>query len=191
MDRQTGGGSTRFCRLYFVSFLMSFSLLGWLFALGVVIHNTEEALFLPAWSTRAGRWHVQIGAFPFRFAVVVLSIAVIFAAWLSSIGGAHSFGAYFLTGYALAMVLNVLFPHVLATVALHSYAPGTATAVLFNLPLGGYLVYRSLADGYVDQTTFALAGPATVVGIIASIPILFAIGNELPSFHRKLLRGFD
>ena len=77
------------------------------------------------------------------------------------------------------MVLNVLFPHVLATVALHSYAPGTATAVLCNLPLGGYLVYRSLTEGYVEQTTFALAGPSTVIGIIASIPILFSIGNKL------------
>ncbi|WP_150047795.1 HXXEE domain-containing protein [Methylomonas rhizoryzae] len=158
---------------------MSFSLLGWLFALGVVIHNTEEALFLPAWSTRAGRWHVQVGTFPFRFAVVVLSIAVIFAAWLSSVSGAHSYGAYFLTGYALAMVLNVLFPHVLATVALHSYAPGTATAVLLNLPLGSYLIYRSLTEGYVDQQVFAVSGPATVVGIIASIPILFTVGKKL------------
>lgn len=158
---------------------MSFSLLGWLFALGVVIHNTEEALFLPAWSTRAGRRYVQVDAFPFRFAVVVLSAAVIVAAWLSSVSGAHSFGVYFLTGYALAMVLNVLFPHVAATVALRSYAPGTATAVFFNLPLGGYLIYRSLTDGYVEQTIFALAGPGIVIGIIVSIPILFVIGNKL------------
>ena len=158
---------------------MSFSLLGWLFALGVVIHNIEEALFLPAWSTRAGRWHVQVGAFPFRFAVVVLSTAVIVAAWLSSVSGALSFGAYFLTGYALAMVLNVVFPHVLATVALHSYAPGTATALLFILPLGGCLVYRALTEGYVEQTVFAVSGPATVAGIIASIPVLFAAGKKL------------
>lgn len=158
---------------------MSFSLLGWLFAFGVVIHNTEEALFLPAWSTRAGRWHVKVGAFPFRVAVVVLSTVVIVAAWLFSVSGAHSFGAYFLTGYALAMVLNVLFPHVAATVALQSYAPGTATALLFNLPLGGCLVYRALTEGYVEKVVFAVSGPATVAGIIASIPILFAAGKKL------------
>ncbi len=160
---------------------MSISLLGWMFAIGVLLHNIEEAMFLPVWSTRAGRWHVQVGAFPFRFAVAVLSVAVICAAWLSSVGGTRSFGAYFLTGYALAMVLNVLFPHVLATVALKSYAPGTATEVFFNLPLGGYFVYRSLSEGYVDQEIFAFSGPATVFSIITSIPILFAAGKKLTS----------
>lgn len=158
---------------------MSFSLLGWLFALGVVIHNTEEALLIPAWSRRAGRWHVPVDVFPFRFTVVVLSTAVIVAAWLSSLSGAHSFGAYFLTGYALAMVLNVLFPHVLASIALRSYAPGTATALLLNLPLGGCLVYRSLTEGYVEQSVFSVSGPVTVLGITASIPLLFVVGKKL------------
>ena len=158
---------------------MSLSLLGWLFALGVVAHNAEEALFLPAWSARAGRWHAQVGAPPFRFAVAVLSAAVLLAAWLASVGGPRSFGAYFLAGYALAMVLNVFVPHLAATVALRSYAPGTATALLFNLPLGGWLVYRSLAERYVESSVFVISGPATVLGIIASIPLLFAAGRKL------------
>jgi hypothetical protein len=63
---------------------MSISLLGWLFALGVVAHNAEEALFLPDWSKRAGRWHAPVRKAPFRFAVVVLSVAVLLAAWLAS-----------------------------------------------------------------------------------------------------------
>lgn len=158
---------------------MSLSLLGWLFAFGVVVHNAEEALFLPAWSALAGRWHAPVGATPFRFAVAVLSAAVLLAAWLASAGGPQSFGAYFLTGYALAMVLNVLVPHLAATVALRSYAPGTATAALLNLPLGGWLVYRSLAERYVEPSMFVVSGPATVLGIVASIPLLFALGRKL------------
>lgn len=157
-------------------------LLGWLFALGVVIHNTEEALFLPAWSARAGRWHVQVSAKTFRFAVVILSVAVVLAAWLAAAGGAHSVGAYVLTGYALAMVLNVAFPHVAASVALRSYAPGTATALILNLPIGGCLVYRALTEGFVEQPVFAIAGPATVVVLMAAIPALFSLGNRL---HRS------
>ena len=160
---------------------MSLSLLGWLFALGVVAHNTEEALFLPAWSVRAGRWHVPVGSNPFRFAVVVLSVAVLVAASLASIGGARSVGAYFIAGYAVAMVLNVLIPHVAATIALRAYAPGTATALLFNLPLGSLLVYRSLKEGYVEPKVFAISAPVTVLCMGAAIPLLFAAGKKLTS----------
>lgn len=158
---------------------MSISLLGWLFALGVVVHNAEEALFLPAWSERAGRWHTQVDTGPFRFAVMILSAAVVAAAWLASIGGPRSFGAYFIAGYALAMALNVFMPHIAACVALRSYAPGTATALLFNLPLGSWLVYRSLAENYVEASVFVVSGTVTVLGIVASIPLLFAAGRVL------------
>jgi len=165
---------------------MSFSLLGWLFAFGVLIHNTEEALYLPAWSARTIRWKFRVGAAPFRFAVSILSLAAFLAAFLASIGGAHSIGAYFLTGYALAMVLNVIFPHVAATIALRSYAPGTATAVLFNLPIGSWLVYRALTEGYVEQSAFIISGPLTVLAIVVSIPILFVAGKILIRFSSKM-----
>jgi len=164
---------------------MSLSLLGWLFALGVVVHNLEEALFLPAWSARAGRWHVHVTPGAFRFAVAVLSVAVVVAAWLASAGGARSCGAYFVTGYALAMVLNVIVPHVGECIALRSYAPGAATALLLNLPLGGWLVYRSLAEGYVDASVFVVSGPVTVACIVASIPLLFAAGESFAPAPRK------
>ncbi|MGC1175803.1 HXXEE domain-containing protein [Polaromonas sp.] len=158
---------------------MSLSLLGWLFALGVVVHNVEEAWLLPAWSARAGRWHVRVTPAVFRFAVTVLSVAVLAAAWLASSGGPRSFGAYFIAGYALAMALNALVPHLVATLALRRYAPGTATGVLLNLPLGSWLVCRSLAEAYVDPAVFAVAGPATVFILLASIPLLFAVGRKL------------
>ena len=77
------------------------------------------------------------------------------------------------------MVLNALVPHVAATMALCSYAPGTATALLLNLPLGGYLVYRSLTERHVEPSVFLIAGPATTLTIIASIPLLFAAYNQL------------
>jgi hypothetical protein len=125
---------------------------------------------------------VNSGAF--RFGAVVLSVAVLVAALLASIGGAQSFGAYFISGYALTMVLNVFVPHVVATVALRVYAPGTATALLLNLPLGGWLVYRSLVEGYVEPRVFLYSGPATVLCLVASIPLLFAIGKKLTNASR-------
>jgi len=158
---------------------MSLSLLGWLFAIGVLVHNAEEALLLPAWSLSAGRWHAPVVSGVFRFAVAVLTVLVFVAAWLAAVGGSGSLGAYFITGYALAMLLNVFIPHLTATIVLRRYAPGTTTALLFNLPLGGCLVYRALTEGYVNSTVFAVSGPLIVLGILASIPLLFAIGGKL------------
>jgi hypothetical protein len=158
---------------------MDLSLLGWIFALGVIAHNAEEAMLFPAWSGRFGRWYASVSAEAFRFAAVILSVLGLLAALFASLGGAQSVGAYLISGYALAMALNALVPHVVATVALRVYAPGTVTALLFNLPLGGWLVYRSLAEGYVDPRIFALVGPAIVVCMLASIPLLLGIGKML------------
>lgn len=156
---------------------MDWSSLSWLFAVAVLVHNLEEAVWLPRWSRRAGRWQVPVGPGVFRFAAAVLTVMAFLAAWLSARGGAGSLGAYLLAGYALAMALNAIVPHGIATIALHRYAPGTATAVLFNLPLGVVIVYRALADGYVEPARFWIAGPATVIAIAASVPLLFAVGR--------------
>jgi hypothetical protein len=156
--------------------------LGWLFALGVLAHNAEEALFLPQWSASAGRWHPLVAAAEFQFAVAVLSLAVIFCAWAASTGGARSLGAYLLTGYALAMVINVFVPHVLASLALRTYAPGTATALAFNLPLGGWLLWRAITEKFVQPSVFAWSGPLTAIVIATSIPLLFGTARYL-SLH--------
>jgi len=111
-----------------------FIILAWLFAAVVAIHNLEEAAFLPAWSGQAGRWHRRVGASEFRFAVFVLTVLAGVAALIATVQGRESFGAYVLTGYALAMLLNVAFPHLLATLAMGRYMPGTATALVLNLP---------------------------------------------------------
>jgi hypothetical protein len=159
--------------------LMGITSLGWLFSLGVVAHNVEEAVLLPQWSLRAGRWHRPVSAFSFRFAVTVLTVAVLLCAAAASDGGSRSCGAHLLTGYALAMVLNVFFPHVLASLMLRTYAPGTATALLFNLPFGGCLLWRAIHEDFVQPATFVWSGPLTVVAITGSIPLLFLAGERL------------
>jgi len=54
-----------------------------------------------------------------------------------------------------------------------------AEEALLNLPLSGWLVYRSLAERYVEPSVFVVSGPATVLGTVASIPLLFTIGRKL------------
>lgn len=159
---------------------MTFFALTWLFVLAVGLHNLEEALWLPAWSQRAGRWHFPVGAVEFRFAVAVLTVAAAAVALAANIGGKGSVGAYLVSGYALAMLLNVVFPHVLASLILREYAPGTLTALLLNLPVCALLLEHALREQYVEMQVFLWAGPLVALAIAASIPLLFWIGRCLP-----------
>lgn len=157
---------------------MSLELIGWLFTIGVLIHNTEEALWLPDWSLHSGKWHPPVGPREFRFAVFVLSLVLVIFSLLSSLNPAGSISAHLMAGYVLAMVLNVFFPHVLATVFMRRYMPGTASALLFNLPLGLIYLSRALSEHRIELHVFYWAGPVIVVGILSLIPVLFFVGRE-------------
>lgn len=156
---------------------MAFEQLAWLFAFTVTIHNLEEAILLPAWSRRAGCWHIQVGDPEFRFAVAVLTLFAYLCAWLVEIGS--ELGVYLLSGYALAMFLNVFAPHLFATIALRRYVPGTATALFCNLPITFCLLRSAIEERRILIAIFAWAGPATVIGLIALIPAILAVGRAL------------
>ncbi len=151
----------------------------WLFAISVTVHNIEEAIWLPRWSVAAGRWHHPVEPAVFRFAVLALTLFACIVPILATIGGKLSIGAYLVSGFALAMLLNVFFPHLIATVALRKYAPGLATAVVLNLPVTLGVLVAAVKEGYIDLQSFYLAGPAITLGIAGSIPVLFFIGKNL------------
>lgn len=64
--------------------------------------------------------------------------------------------------------------------------PGTATAMLLILPASARLLWKAMTEGYVDAQRFLWAGPATVIGIAMSIPLLFWLGRRLPQERNKL-----
>jgi hypothetical protein len=168
---------------------MTFGLVTWLFVAAVAAHNAEEAIWLPTWSKTASKWHPPVTAIEFRFATAVLTLLAILAGALAG-RGSESAGAYLVAGYALAMLLNVLFPHLLATLALRRYMPGTATAVLLTMPASAALLWKASAGGYIDAQRFLWTGPATVLGIALSIPLLFWLGRRLLQ-ERQSLSAID
>ena len=145
------------------------------FCAAVTVHNLEEALFLPAWSKVATRFHAPVGAFEFRFAVVAVTLAAYVCAALAAAGS--TLGVYLVCGYALGMAVNAFVPHLAATVALRRYAPGTATGLLLNLPIGVALIAFAAREGRIAWPTFVWAGPMTMVALVAAIRPLFALGR--------------
>lgn len=156
---------------------LEFAQAQWLLPLAVTLHLVEEIIWLPAWSKRAGFWHVPVGPREFRFACAVLSLLATLVTWASVTGGPESPGAYLTAGLAAVMLVNVFMPHVGAAVHLRAYAPGLITGVALNLPLTLLLLHRAFADGYISTQRFAVA---TVLWIIAATvlwPMLFVLGR--------------
>jgi hypothetical protein len=46
----------------------------WMFPIALTLHNLEEAIWLPAWSQRAGFWNSPVDATEFRVAGALLAI---------------------------------------------------------------------------------------------------------------------
>jgi hypothetical protein len=158
---------------------INFIILSWLFAISITVHNIEEAIWLPKWSMSVKRWHHPVDPKVFRFAVIILTIFAYITSTLASLGEKQSIGAYLISGYALAMLLNVVFPHLIATIALKKYAPGLISALLLNLPTTSGLLYFAVMENYIDLNKFYYLGPIVTIGILGSIPILFGIGRRI------------
>ena len=124
---------------------LSYRLLAVLFGLGVALHNLEEALFLPDWM----RAHVRAGFRPNKKIYWVLAALVTAFLWVVISGSILSPLSprlhWAVCGFALAMSVNAVVPHLMASLATRSYNPGTATGILLNLPLGWLLVRRESA----------------------------------------------
>ena len=150
-----------------------------LFVGGVLLHNLEEAIWLPDWSQAGGAWHQPVTAAVFGFAVSTLSLLLVILALTSRRSGPQSLSTHVYAGYAFAMVANAFVPHLAASVLTGSYMPGTATALLLNAPLGVWLLVRLHASNHVRFRRMCWVGPLVALGLLSSIPLLFRIGEVL------------
>jgi uncharacterized membrane protein YoaK (UPF0700 family) len=117
-----------------------------LFGIGVTLHNLEESVNGPRWMREQQMpFFVPNGAI--YWALTSLVSAVIWAVVLGvSLEPRNNEFQNVLTGFALAMALNAVFPHLAMSLARRSYVPGTASGVLLNLPLGIALIGDRMAS---------------------------------------------
>ena len=158
---------------------LDFRSLEWLFPFVITLHNAEEAIWLPDWSKRAESWLAPVAPGVFRFAVVVLTVLVYALTWLSVNSGRQSVWTYLVFGSIAVTLANVLIPHLAATIALRSYMPGVATAVLLNLPVLSLLVVLAFREGYVSGWKSVAYFLGVAGGSVASIPALFKLAEKL------------
>lgn len=102
----------------------------WLFPVVFAIHNLEEAVYLPHWSKSAGKFHKPIGAFEFRFAVIVLTAMSVVITIVFYMTGKQSIASYLFFAFNFGMLLNVFFPHLAATIVLWRSKMGDNNSLL-------------------------------------------------------------
>lgn len=109
----------------------------------VCLHNLEEALTFPIFRPRAAELVATIapgfpvpGAGAFQLALLALTLAV--AGLLLWAATTRRDRAAWIAIRAVAVVIlaNILLPHLPAAIAFGGYAPGAATALAVNLPIG-------------------------------------------------------
>jgi hypothetical protein len=158
---------------------MSFQKMQWLFPIAVTLHNGEEAVWMPGWSSQHASqlpMHPP-GTIEIRTALIVLTVAAIAVTFLSDGKGPRSFWSYLMFGGIVAMLVNVFVPHLPATLWFRSYTPGVLTAVFINLPLMSYLAWLAVREQWVSggrAVAFGLGVPFALGGAILLLMVFGA-----------------
>lgn len=145
-----------------------------LFIFAFVIHNIEEAIWLPSWSKHAKKFHKTVGFNEFVFAVLIITILGVLLTFLNSIYDNKIMNSLYL-GYVGMMVLNAIFPHLVATIVLRRYAPGLITAITLNVPIGSYILYESMKE--LEFINIIISTVLISVIIVVSLPVLFKLSK--------------
>src|SRR5947209_18704190 len=123
----------------------SYRLTAILFGIAVTLHNLEEGMFLVKWA----RAHVKLWFTPDPKIYWVMTSLVSVVIWIPiagvSIAPKNAHFQYALAGFAITMAINAVLPHLVISIAMHSYSPGTGTGMLLNLPIGLLLIYQQLS----------------------------------------------
>ena len=150
-----------------------------LFLLGFSLHNIEEALWLPEWSKHARKYHKEVSKNEFTFAVIIVTaIGYLLTFQYFIFASSYSLSKYIYLGFILMMVANVIFPHLIATLVLKKYAPGTITGMLLNAPIGIYILVRGI-NGTEELAFVIIAGVILAIIFLLLINQLFKAGKYL------------
>jgi Na+(H+)/acetate symporter ActP len=102
-------------------------------------------MYLVSWASS----HLKLWFEPNRKIYWVLTSLVTVVIWIPIVGVSVSKDSnHFqsaLSGFALAMAINAVLPHLVISLVKHSYSPGAGTGMLFNLPLGVLLIHGQLS----------------------------------------------
>jgi hypothetical protein len=152
------------------------------FPLAITLHNIEEALWLPQWSKHAGRFHSPVEKHEFYFALIVITAFAYLATFLALLFPDNAYITRPFYGFLGVMIINAIFPHLVATIALKRYAPGLLTGIFLIIPVDCVLIYRAVIMDIASVPEIAITTIALGAVLVLIIPLLFRAGRRLINY---------
>lgn len=149
-----------------------------LFVIAISMHNLEEAVWLPKWFAKAGKYKRELSQNEFIFAVVIITILAYSAAFLYMVFPQSMIVTSFYFGFCGAMILN-LFMHLIPTIQLRKYAPGLITSLFVVCPTNAYIIMTAIRLGLVTIMQFLLSTFIIGLLLLALLPLLFKVGKSV------------
>jgi len=156
-----------------------------LFPLAILLHNIEEAIWLPKWSKLTKKYHKPVKADDFRFAVVIVTVLAYLATLLLLIFNDVNLFKYIYFGFLGSMILNAIFPHLVMTIVLKKYAPGLLTGLFINIPFNSYIIYVAVENSYIQMREIIISTVFVGISILLLLPVLFKVSNLLIDYDEK------
>lgn len=156
-----------------------------LFLFAITIHNIEEGIWLTRQqtSTQANvKMHDVVTQDQFLFGLLwVTGFAYLITALYMFYPDIGLFKyAYF--GFLGAMIINIIFPHLVSTIIERSYSPGLMTGVLVIIPINGLIIHTGLDLGIITVLSFIFSTLIMGAFLVISIPFSFRLGKQLIHF---------
>jgi hypothetical protein len=158
-----------------------------LFLFGFTIHNLEEAVWLTRQQTSAKdkvivKMHRVVSQDQFLFGLFwVTGLAYLITA-LYMFYPANEILMYAYFGYVGAMILNIIFPHLVSTIVEHCYSPGLFTGILVIIPINSLIVKTAINSGVITVTQLIISTMVVGVFILATIPFSFKLGKKIITY---------
>lgn len=152
-----------------------------LFCIAITLHNIEEAIWLPEWSQQASMFHKPVTPGEFRFAVTVITILAYLSAFYFFYKPESELAKWVFIGFLGSMIVNAIFPHLIATILMKQYAPGLLTGLFLNLPINTFIIVRMFQNHYITWKELIISTIAVGSLLLTLIPLLFKAGGKTAS----------
>lgn len=156
-----------------------------LFCFAITLHNMEEAVWLPKWSQQASKFHKPVTPSEFHFAVFVITMLAYLSAFYFFYNQTSELAKWFFIGFLGSMIVNAIFPHLIATILMKKYAPGLLTGLFLNIPINSFIIVQIFQKSYFTWKELIISTIVVGTLLLSLIPLLFKVGGRIVSSREQ------
>ncbi len=136
-----------------------------------MLHNIEEILGMQRWESPVTLpLHVAITPWQFAIAAMLFTVLGFIIVFSKRYYNSEKQFPFIITGFSGVVFLNVFFPHLIVAILFKQYVPGVITALFFNLPLSGYILFSMFKTNKLNLKEII---GSSVIGALIGFVLLF------------------